>query len=56
MDTAPDAPFEEDNGIREMTATAQDRLRLIADTVEGQQPLGTELADFRRRLLLILNL
>lgn len=36
--------------------TANDKLRLIADTVERQAPFGTELANFRRRLSAILSI
>lgn len=35
-------------------ASAEDKLRMIRDTVDGQPPFGTELADFQRRLRLIL--
>jgi len=34
----------------------KDKLRMISDTVEGQPPFGTELANFRRRLRIILDL
>lgn len=37
-------------------ATAEDKLRMIRDTVEGQAPFGSELANFQRRLRLILGL
>lgn len=36
--------------------TAEDKLRLIADTVDAQTPSGTELANFRRRLFAILSI
>ena len=37
-------------------ASAEDKLRMIRDTVEGQPPFGTELANFQRRLRLILDI
>lgn len=37
-------------------ASAEDKLRMIRDTVEGQAPFGTELANFQRRLRLILDI
>jgi hypothetical protein len=36
--------------------SSEDKLRLIRDTVECQTPFGTELANFQRRLRLILDL
>jgi hypothetical protein len=36
--------------------TAEDKLRLIADTVDAQSPAGSELANFRRRLSAILSI
>lgn len=41
---------------KNVRASAEDKLRLIADTVDGQAPFGTELANFRRRLQLILEI
>ena len=37
-------------------ATTEDKLILIRDTVEGQTPFGSDLANFQRRLRLILDL
>ncbi|WP_104086542.1 hypothetical protein [Arthrobacter sp. GMC3] len=48
---------EKSEGAIERTGvTAEDKLRMIADTVEGQVPFGTELANFRRRLSAILSI
>lgn len=38
------------------TVSDSDKLRLIADVVNGQTPFGTELANFRRRLLAVLSI
>lgn len=37
-------------------ATSEDKLCLIRDTVEGQAPFGSDLANFQRRLRIILDL
>ena len=42
--------------VKHPTITDADKLRMIADTVHGQTAYGTELANFRRRLLAILSI
>lgn len=39
-----------------VTFSDSDKLRMIADTVDGQLPFGTELANFRKRLLAVLSI
>lgn len=60
------APEEDAADAKESGPTAPDpkeyvdntdhKLRLLFDTIDAQQPFGTELANFRRRLLLILGM
>jgi len=38
------------------TLSDGEKLRLIADVVNGQSPFGTELANFRKRLLAVLSI
>jgi|GEM_PF-2594594 len=39
-----------------LRVSSEDKLRLIRDTVEAQTPFGTELANFQRRLRIVLDL
>lgn len=50
----PVPPDDESPWAMPRRTDPHDKLRLIADTVAGQAPFGTELADFQRRLRLIL--
>ena len=56
--TIPEAAAREasTNEVAYPHASAEDKLRMIRDTVECQSPFGTELANFQRRLRLILDI
>jgi len=46
----------DDSPSIEPSLSDAEKLRLIADTVAGQVPFGTELANFRKRLLAVLSI
>lgn len=46
----------EDVGTIPAKVTDSDKLRILRDIVEGQAPFGSELANFQRRLRIILDL
>lgn len=49
------APKGEDPALPQGVSDA-DKLRLLADVVDAQAPFGTDLADFKRRLQIVLGL
>jgi hypothetical protein len=54
-----DGPEEspgDDVGTIPARASDADKLRIIRDIVEGQSPFGSELANFQRRLRIILDI
>jgi hypothetical protein len=57
MSKGPLIPDEAiDTATVPVTVSDADKLRIIRDIVEGQAPFGSELANFQRRLRLILDL
>jgi hypothetical protein len=54
-DGPEDSPSE-DVAMIPLKASDADKLRIIRDIVEGQSPFGSELANFQRRLRIILDI
>lgn len=51
----PDDASGRESAERQARTSDADKLRILADVIDAQAPFGTELADFKRRLQIVLG-